>query len=184
MNLYISGSNRKNNSYNLLNRLKEKDDILYSLKDLDIKYCLGCNACQKNDDNHCILKDDMNKLYEAIDKCDKIIIMSPIYMNQITDILKNVFDRFNPYCASENLKNKKIYLITVGQMSEEEQKDICTAIDEWFKSISEFLLFDFEYLYNFTSGDILEFDDINKMYTDKELNKIITNIKEKINADR
>ena len=84
MNLYISGSNRKNNSYNLLNKLKEKDDILYSLKDLDIKYCLGCNACQKNDDNHCILKDDMNKIYESIDKCDKIIIMSPIYMNQIT----------------------------------------------------------------------------------------------------
>jgi len=43
MNLYISGSNRKNNSYNLLNKLKEKDDILYSLKDLDIKvdYDLG-----------------------------------------------------------------------------------------------------------------------------------------------
>ena len=28
-------------------------------------------------------------------------------MNQITGILKNVFDRFNPYCASENLKRKR-----------------------------------------------------------------------------
>jgi len=86
----------------------------------------------------------MNKIYDAISKCDNIIIMSPIYMNQITGILKNVLDRFNPYCASENLKGKKIYLITVGQMSEEEQQEICNSIDNWFKSISEFLYFDFE----------------------------------------
>ena len=42
--------------------------------------------------------------------------------------------------------------MTVGQMSEEEQQEICNSIDNWFKSISEFLYFDFEYLYNFTSG--------------------------------
>ena len=72
----------------------------------------------------------MNKIYDAISKCDYIIIMSPIYMNQITGILKNVLDRFNPYCASENLKGKKIYLITVGQMSEEEQQEICNSIDK------------------------------------------------------
>lgn len=181
MNLYISASNRKHNSYNLLSKLINEDDIFLSLADLDIKYCIGCNACQKNEENQCVLKDDMNKIYNAISKCDNIIIMSPIYMNQITGILKNVFDRFNPYCASENLKGKKIYLITVGQMSEEEQKEICDSIDNWFKSISEFLYFEFEYLYNFTSGDILEIDSIEKMYKEKQLNSIIESIKNKIN---
>lgn len=102
-------------------------------------------------------------------------------MNQITGILKNVFDRFNPYCTSEKLKGKKIYLITVGQMSEEEQQEICDSIDNWFKSISEFLYFDFEYLYNFTSGDILEKDSIEKMYKENRLNSIIENMKSKIN---
>lgn len=131
----------------------------------------------ENEENQCVLKDDMNKIYDAISKCDNIIIMSPIYMNQITGILKNVFDRFNPYCASENLKGKKIYLITVGQMSEEEQQEICNSIDNWFKSISEFLYFDFEYLYNFTSGDILEIDSIEKMYKKSKLDSIIKNIK-------
>ena len=172
MNLYISASNRKHNSYNLLNKLRKENDIFLSLAELDIKYCLGCNTC---------LKDDMKKVYDAIGKCDNIIIMSPIYMNQITGILKNVFDRFNPYCASENLKGKKIYLITVGQMSEEEQQEICNSIDNWFKSISEFLYFDFEYLYNFTSGDILEIDSIEKMYKESRLNSIIDNMKSKIN---
>lgn len=92
MSLFISGSNRKHNSYNFLNKIKTDNDTLYSLNDLKIKYCLGCNACQKNEDNHCILKDDMDKIYQAISENDKIIIMCPIYMNQIPGILKNIFD--------------------------------------------------------------------------------------------
>lgn len=180
MSLFISGSNRKHNSYNFLNKIKTDNDMLYSLNDLEIKYCLGCNACQKNEDNHCILKDDMDKIYQAISENDKIIIMCPIYMNQIPGILKNIFDRFNPYCASEKLKGKKIYLITVGQMSEEEQEEVCSAIDGWIRSVAEFLYFDFEHLYNFTSGDVLKIDDITKMYNEEKLNKIIENIKNKI----
>lgn len=181
MNLYISASNRKQNSYNLLSEIKNDEDILYSLKDFDIKYCIGCNACQKNENNKCILNDDMDKLYKAIEGTNKIIIMSLIYMNQITGILKNVLDRLNPYCASEKLKGKKIYLITVGQMSEDEQKDVSDNIKKWFESISKFLYFDFEYLYNFTSGDALTIDNINKMYTKIELKDITNYIKNKIN---
>ncbi len=180
MNLYISGSNRKHNSYNFLKTIKDEDDVLVSLDELNIKNCLGCNACQEND-NKCVLKDDMNKIYDLIEKSDKIIIMSPIYMNFITGILKNVIDRFNPYCASEKLKRKKIYLLTVGQMNEEDQKEVVDSLDSYFKGISEFLYFDFEYLYNFTSGDILEVDNINKMYSEEKLNDIIKNIKERIN---
>lgn len=183
MNLYLSGSNRKSNSYNFLKRIKQEEDILLSLRDLDIKYCGGCNACAKNENNTCILKDEMYRIYEAISKSNKIIIMSPIYMNHITGILKNVLDRFNPYCSSEKLRGKKLFLITVGQMSEEEQKDVVEDIKKYFEGISEFLYFDFEYLYNFTSGDILEIDDINKIYSEEELNKIINNIKFKIEND-
>ncbi len=181
MNLYISGSNRKHNSYNFLNRIKNVDDILISLGDLNIKYCGGCNDCAKNEFNKCILKDDMDKIYKAISECNKIIVMSPIYMNQITGILKNVIDRFNPYCSSEKLKNKKLFLITVGQMSEEEQAEVVNDINNYFEGISEFLYFDFEYLYNFSSGDILELDDINKTYKEEDLNSIINEIKSKIN---
>lgn len=180
MNLYISGSNRKHNSYNFLKSIKNDEDILISLADTNIKNCIGCNICQKNEDNKCVLNDEMKSIYENIDKCDKIIMMSPIYMNHITGILKNVIDRFNPYCASEKLKSKKIMVITVGQMSEEEQEEIVNKIDDYFKSIAEFLYFDFEYLYNFTSGDILEIDDINKMYENEKMKDIVETIKNKI----
>ncbi len=77
MNLYISGSNRKHNSYNFLKSLKNNEDILFSLAELNIKYCIGCNACQKNSNNHCVLQDDMEKIYDSIEKCKNIVIMSP-----------------------------------------------------------------------------------------------------------
>ena len=181
MNLYISGSNRKNNSYNYLKNIKNDDDLLISLSDLNIQYCIGCSQCIKNETNTCILKDDMYKLYNAIEESDKIIIMTPIYMNQITGILKNVIDRFNPYCATEKLRNKKLFLITVGQMSEEEQEEVVSIINEYFLSLSEFLYFDFKYLYNFTSGDTLEIDNITKMYDKDKLENITNNIKQQIN---
>ena len=65
-------------------------------------------------------------------------------------------------------------------MSEEEQEEVVQDIKKYFLGISEFLYFEFEYLYNFTSGDILEIDDINKMYSIEKLNKIVKDIKDKI----
>jgi len=47
-------------------------------------------------------------------------------------------------------------------VSEEEQLENVDKLKEYFINISEFMYFDFEYLYNFTSGDILEVDDIKK----------------------
>lgn len=46
---------------------------------------------------YCVIDDDMQEIYEEILKADKIVIASPIYMNHITGLLKNVIDRFNPF---------------------------------------------------------------------------------------
>ena len=48
---------------------------------------------------------NMQEIYEEISKKDTIIIASPIYMNHITEILKNVIDRFNPYSCQKVLEN-------------------------------------------------------------------------------
>lgn len=175
MRLFINGSNRKKNSYNFLKDLMEEEDKLISLSDKDIKYCLGCNSCSKNIPNYCVLNDDMKELYDSILTSDKIIIMTPIYMNQITGILKNAIDRFNPLSNHELLKNKKIYLITVGQMSENENKEVVEDINKYFKGLSEFMYFDFKYLKNFSSG---EMDNIKENY--ENYSEIINELKKNI----
>ena len=180
--LYINGSNRKGNCSKILNDLKNKDDKLIELSDKSINYCLGYNACRNELKEYCVIDDDMQEIYEEILKVDKIAIASPIYMNHITGLLKNVIDRFNPFSWHDDLlKGKTIYLITIGQMNEEENKDIARNIKEYFESIGEFMGFKTIFLKNFTSGDIETIDDVTKMYDDYE--QIIEKLKEKIEED-
>lgn len=179
MNLYINGSNREKNCYTILQDIMEKNDKLISLARKDINYCLGCNACMKELEEHCVIKDDMQEIYEEILRTDKIVIATPIYMNHITGILKNVIDRFNPFSWHDDLlKGKTIYLITVGQMSEEENEEIATNIKEYFEIIGEFMGFKTVFLKNFTSGDVATIDDVTKMYDNYE--ETIKELKERI----
>lgn len=176
MNLYISGSNRKGNCYQIVQDLKQENDQVISLAGKKIKYCLGCGKCSEGLEEYCVLEDDMKEIYEGIKKANKIIIATPIYMNHITGILKNVIDRLNPYGTHpELLKNKAIYVITVGQMKEKENEEIASNIREYFESLGEFMEFQVVFLRNFSSGDI---DDVTKNYDNYQ--EIIENIKEEI----
>lgn len=182
MILYINGSNRKRNCSKILNDLKDKDDKLIELADKSINYCLGCNVCMNELENYCVIEDNMKEIYEEILNTDKIVIATPIYMNHITGILKNVIDRFNPFSWHDDLlRGKTIYIITVGQMNEEENKDIIVNIKEYFESIGEFMGFQTVFLKNFTSGDIETIDDVRKMYGNYET--IIKQLKRKINYE-
>lgn len=176
MNLYISGSNRKGNCYQIAQDLKSENDTVIALAEKNIKYCKGCSACTKGLEQYCAIKDDMKEIYNNMAEADNIIIITPIYMNHITGILKNVIDRWNPYSSHpELLKDKKIYIITVGQMSEEENEEIAKNIKEYFESLGEFIEFKVEFLKNLSSGDI---DDVIKNHDN--YNEMINEIKKRI----
>lgn len=179
MNLYISGSNRKENCYQIAQDLKGKGDKVISLAEKNINYCLGCSACTKGLEKYCAIKDDMQEIYHSMAEADNIIIITPIYMNHITGILKNVIDRWNPYASHpELLKNKTVYLITVGQISEEENAEIANNIKEYFESLGEFMEFKVVFLKNLSSGDIETVDDVTKNYDNYD--EIISDIKKRI----
>ncbi len=179
MNLYINGSNRKQNCYQILSDLKQEEDILFSLADKSINYCLGCSSCINGLEKFCVIEDDMQELYHYMIEAEKIIIATPIYMNHITGILKNVIDRWNPYSSHEEiLKGKTIYFITVGQMSEEENQEIAADIQRYFESIGEFMGFRTVFLRNFSSGDVETVDDVIK--ETPNYREIVDELKEKI----
>lgn len=179
MNLYISGSNRKGNCYQIIEDLRDKNDKVISLVNKDIKYCLGCNKCTEHLKKYCVLQDDMQEIYENMTKSNKIIIVTPIYMNHITGILKNVIDRWNPYNSHpELLKDKTIYLVMVGQMSEEENRDIAENVKQYFESLGEFMEFKTVFLKYISSGDIETIDNVKK--NNDNYIEIIEDIKEKI----
>ncbi|MGA2091480.1 MAG: flavodoxin family protein [Endomicrobiales bacterium] len=90
--------------------------------DLDIKPCHGCLCCHNKDDRDCIINDDMQKLYGAIEHADALVLGSPIYMGQMsaqakifTDrLFAHISPRFSPHYKEKSKKKKLILVYTQG----------------------------------------------------------------------
>ena len=158
--LLINGSNREKNSYKVLNDIKESNDELISLANKDIKFCLGCDSCKEKLEKYCVLNDYIsNEVYDKIINNNKIILASPLYMSNITGLLKTMIDRLYPFYQHNLLKSKKIYLVLTGGGTYDDNEEEINSIIDYFKGISEWLYFDFEFLYYFTEKDIIKSHD-------------------------
>ena len=80
-----------------------------NLKGKDIKFCIGCLACQKT--FKCVQKDDMVDLIGKVQNADVLIFATPIYYYEMSGQLKTFLDRCNPLFPQAN-KFKDVYLIT------------------------------------------------------------------------
>ena len=95
--LLISSSNRKKNTHNLLlsieNILKEKgyETELIRLYDYHINFCKGCEVCILK--NKCPINDDCHKIMQKIIESDGLVIGTPVYLNNMSGILKAFIDR-------------------------------------------------------------------------------------------
>ena len=91
-----------------------------SLKDVDLKFCVGCLYCQSHD--KCVLKDDMNDLYDNFQNADVLVFATPIYYYAVSGQLKTFLDRLNPLYPREN-KFKDVYLLATAADEEESAMD-------------------------------------------------------------
>lgn len=166
--LLISCSNRERNCYKVLNDIKKDTDILISLSNKDMKFCLGCERCSDNLPKYCVLDDYItNIVYDEIIKNDKIIIASPMYMSNINGIMKNLLDRFNPFYNHDLLKGKKIYLVLTGGASKEDNEEEINSIIKYFEGISTWLHIEFEFLDYFEG-----YDEIKPDFYEEKINMI------------
>jgi multimeric flavodoxin WrbA len=96
--LGIEGSPRKNgNTEKLVRRILDgaeeagAETDFIKLVELSINHCRGCGTCRGT--GECVQKDDMDKVVEAIQQSDVIVLGSPIYVWQVTGITKDFMDR-------------------------------------------------------------------------------------------
>jgi len=66
------------------------DTAYIALADKAIAPCDGCFACRAGE---CVHDDDMTPIYEALLRCDGLILASPVYMGLITGQMKVMMDR-------------------------------------------------------------------------------------------
>jgi Multimeric flavodoxin WrbA len=89
--------------------------------ELDIKPCCGCLGCKKGE-LRCLINDDMQQLYAALEQADALVLGSPIYMGQMSAQAKMFTDRlfaqhsprYSPHFKDRNAGKKLILLFTQG----------------------------------------------------------------------
>ncbi len=73
-----------------------KNEITYiSLADLSIKSCIDCNSCESLSKSYCVHTDDMEIIFQEIEKNDCIVFATPVYFNFFSGKMKMMIDRFH-----------------------------------------------------------------------------------------
>ena len=109
----------------------------FFLSRMTIQNCQGCYFCQRQ--CCCVLKDDMQELYEHIHFSQGVVLATPVYMWQMTAQLKLIIDRFHPFIRpdySSNLPPGKKVLLAVTQGIED-----TSLYREYFDHVGKSLLF-------------------------------------------
>jgi multimeric flavodoxin WrbA len=62
--------------------------------DMNIGHCTGCGLCKEGT---CVISDDMDRIYPLLEKCDILVLATPIRFSGPSSIIKTVLDRSQPY---------------------------------------------------------------------------------------
>ena len=88
---------------------------LISLKGKEIKFCIGCLACQKT--QRCIQKDDAVAIADKVLNADTLVFVTPIYYYEMSGQMKTLLDRLNPLYSAD-YKFRRVYMLSVAAEDE------------------------------------------------------------------
>ncbi len=79
------------------------------LKEKDIHSCIGCYTCWTKTPGICVFKDDMPDLLEKVRNCDIIVYATPLYIFNMTSLLKAFQERLLPLLDPHLVKKGETY---------------------------------------------------------------------------
>lgn len=135
--LLINASHRKKNSYRLLKEAEQTfkkqgfDTEIITLSDYAINYCKGCEVCILKEG--CVVKDELDQVLKKIIQCDGLVIGTPVYLNNMTGILKTLIDRTCSWFHRTPVAQKPVFLIitTQGSGINNTLKSIRESLTQW-----------------------------------------------------
>lgn len=96
----FNGSPKKEgNTYNGIKMVAEeleKEGIeveIIHVGNKNIRGCLACNGCAKNQDEKCVIKDEVNEWIQKMKEADGIILGSPVHYASVGGTMKSFLDR-------------------------------------------------------------------------------------------
>ena len=86
----------------------------FFLDGMDIRPCDACDFCQENEDG-CVIADDMQKIYPKLRSADVIVLATPVYWFNLTAQLKACIDRWYAinHPSGFELAGKQLSLVMV-----------------------------------------------------------------------
>jgi len=169
----ISSARKQGNTAQIVTRLQEtlisigsKGDLLIefdtiNLSERYIQPCRGCRVCFDRGEVFCPLKDDLLQILEQIRNSDVIIVASPVYVNDVNGIMKNLIDRLAFICHRPELGNKMVYLIATvgGSISFQALLTLSGAFSTWGAQIIGKT--------GFVMGELMKKEEIIRLYESK-----------------
>ena len=100
-----------------------------SLKNKEIRFCIGCLACQKT--GNCVMKDDVAGIMDSVLNADVIVWATPIYYYEMSGQMKTLIDRLNPM-YSKDYKFRDVYLrATAAEEGDEVFEKAINGLNGW-----------------------------------------------------
>ena len=100
-----------------------------SLRGKEIKFCVGCLACQKL--GACVIKDDVPAIMESVLNADVVCWATPIYYYEMSGQMKTLIDRMNAMYPKD-YRFRDVYLLATATEDEEETpKRAETGLTGW-----------------------------------------------------
>ena len=69
---------------------------LLQLRNLNVRYCVGCFGCWLKTPGRCVHHDEMDQVLRAFVRSDLFIMASPVRMGFTSSLLKKIHDRLIP----------------------------------------------------------------------------------------
>ena len=88
-----------------------------SLRGNEIKFCMGCLACQKL--GACVIKDDVPAIMESVLNADVVCWATPIYYYEMSGQMKTLIDRMNAMYPKD-YRFRDVYLLATATEDEED----------------------------------------------------------------
>ena len=100
--LAVMGSPRgKGAGYKIVQKIEDRMKAMGNvefeylfLKDANLKLCTGCYTCMAKGEEKCSLKDDRPAIEQQLLAADGVILSSPMYVLNVSWLMKNFIDRF------------------------------------------------------------------------------------------
>lgn len=99
----------------------------------DVRFCRGCRACFDRGEQFCPNKDAVLPIKEKLRAADCVIFASPVYVDDVSGIMKNWIDRMAHVCHRPEFAGKSAFVLatTGGSPSRHAVRTLVVPLLTW-----------------------------------------------------